>query len=73
MQELRTLVTRAQSGDWRAFEPIVQRFQDMAVGYGDVTIDHRKDAVGAHPRVRPELAAVIFSHIPIHGAPTCAP
>ncbi|MCP4540538.1 MAG: sigma-70 family RNA polymerase sigma factor, partial [Chloroflexi bacterium] len=34
MEELRTLVTRAQSGDWRAYEPIVQRFQDMAVGYG---------------------------------------
>ncbi len=34
VEELRTLVTRAQGGDWRAYEPIVQRFQDMAVGYG---------------------------------------
>ena len=34
MEELTTLVTRAQSGDWKAYEPIVQRFQDMAVGYG---------------------------------------
>jgi hypothetical protein len=34
VEELETLVIRAQSGDWRAYEPIVQRFQDMAVGYG---------------------------------------
>ena len=34
MEELKTLVTRVRSGDWEAYEPIVQRFQDMAVGYG---------------------------------------
>jgi len=34
VEELEALVIRAQSGDWRAYEPIVQRFQDMAVGYG---------------------------------------
>ena len=34
MEELETLVTQVQSGDWRAYEAIVRRFQDMAVGYG---------------------------------------
>lgn len=29
-----TLVTRARGGDTRAFDQIVRRFQDMAVGYG---------------------------------------
>ena len=31
--ELETLVARAQAGDQRAYETIVRRFQDMAVGY----------------------------------------
>lgn len=31
---LETLVTRVQRGDRDAFETIVRRFQDMAVGYG---------------------------------------
>ncbi|MEW6751256.1 MAG: sigma-70 family RNA polymerase sigma factor [Candidatus Latescibacterota bacterium] len=33
MDELHTLVTRAQRGERRAFGDLVQRFQDMAVGY----------------------------------------
>ena len=34
MEELKILVTRVQRGDLEAFEAIVRRFQDMAVGYG---------------------------------------
>ena len=33
MEELETLLTRAQSGDLEAYGEIVRRFQDMAVGY----------------------------------------
>ena len=33
MEELKTLVVRVKSGDSTAYEAIVQRFQDMAVGY----------------------------------------
>lgn len=33
MKELRVLVTQAKMGDHRAYETIVRRFQDMAVGY----------------------------------------
>ena len=31
--ELLALVTQAQAGDLEAFESLVHRFQDMAVGY----------------------------------------
>lgn len=34
MEELETLITRVRDGDWEAYETIVRRFQDMAVGYG---------------------------------------
>lgn len=34
MEELHTLVARAQAGDLEAYGAIVRRFQDMAVGYG---------------------------------------
>ena len=34
MEELATIVARAQKGDVDAFTTIVRRFQDMAVGYG---------------------------------------
>jgi RNA polymerase sigma factor (sigma-70 family) len=34
MEELHTLVARAQAGDLEAYGAIVWRFQDMAVGYG---------------------------------------
>lgn len=33
MKELRSLIMRAQLGDLNAFDTIVRRFQDMAVGY----------------------------------------
>lgn len=33
MKELADFVTRVQNGEWEAYEQIVQRFQDMAVGY----------------------------------------
>lgn len=32
-KELVEIVTRVQNGEWEAYEQIVQRFQDMAVGY----------------------------------------
>ena len=31
--ELTTLVTRARAGDSGAYDQVVRRFQDMAVGY----------------------------------------
>ena len=34
MEELTTLIARARHGDHSAYESIVHRFQDMAVGYG---------------------------------------
>jgi RNA polymerase sigma factor (sigma-70 family) len=34
VEELHTLVARAQAGDLEAYAAIVRRFQDMAVGYG---------------------------------------
>ena len=34
MVELRELVRRARRGDLGAYDQIVRRFQDMAVGYG---------------------------------------
>jgi RNA polymerase sigma factor (sigma-70 family) len=34
VEELKILVTQAQTGNQAAFELIVRRFQDMAVGYG---------------------------------------
>ncbi len=33
MEELRTLVVQAQAGSSGAYDRIVERFQDMAVGY----------------------------------------
>ena len=33
MEELGSLINRAQAGDLDAYGAIVQRFQDMAVGY----------------------------------------
>ena len=33
MEELGSLISRAQAGDLDAYGSIVQRFQDMAVGY----------------------------------------
>src|SRR5262245_36766305 len=33
MEDLKTLLCRAQAGDREAFDPVVRRFQDMAVGY----------------------------------------
>ena len=32
--DLATLIRQVQQGNTDAYEPIVQRFQDMAVGYG---------------------------------------
>jgi signal transduction histidine kinase len=34
MEELQVLITQAQKGNSLAYETIVRRFQDMAVGYG---------------------------------------
>src|SRR5947209_20057011 len=69
MEDLHTLVSRAQAGDLRAFDRLVRRFQDLAVGYaysvlGDFHLaeDAAQEAfIGAY-RTLPQLrAAAAFS------------
>ena len=38
MKDLTGLIARVKLGDKRAYEPIVRRFQDMAVAYGYATL-----------------------------------
>jgi RNA polymerase sigma factor (sigma-70 family) len=47
VETLETLVIRAQNGNAEAFETIVRRFQDMAVGYGYAVLGDRDQAEDA--------------------------
>ena len=38
MEDLTGLIAQVKLGDKRAYEPIVRRFQDMAVAYGYATL-----------------------------------
>ena len=61
MDELTTIVTRAQEGDLHAFDELVRRFQDMAVGYAFSLLRDLQTAqdvapeafLGAHRSLRP--------------------
>ena len=47
MDELTTFIERAQTGDCLAFDEVVRRFQDMAVGYALGLLRDRQDAEDA--------------------------
>jgi RNA polymerase sigma factor (sigma-70 family) len=66
MEELQTLVARAQAGDLEAYGAIVRRFQDMAVGYGysllgdlHLAEDAAQEAFASAYRDLPQLRAPI--------------
>jgi hypothetical protein len=62
-QELAALVTGAQAGELAAFDALVRRFQDMAVGYAYSLLGDR-----ARPRMPPRkrLCSCMWS------CPVCA-
>ena len=69
MKELRDLVTQARMGDHHAYETIVRRFQDMAVGYGYTLLGDMDLAED----VAQEAFINAFYHLPDLRAPAAFP